>query len=132
MFMSSGDEPSWTDFSELGEYNEFMWHPFHVEGWGARDFEGNAPLVMNNDTGLAVPLSRLLLDSQSTVDLIANPRMLMNIRKVRIKDDIRMHCNSGVEFVNRDKDLPGYGTVWYEPTGSPSLFPCQGQRRNLG
>ena len=51
------------------------------------------------------------------MDLIANPRMLMNIRKVRIEDDIRMHCNSGVKVVDRVGDLPGYRTVWYEPTG---------------
>ena len=71
---------------------------------------------MHNNTGQAVPLTWLLLDSQSKVDLIANPRLLLNIRKVRSKDAIRVHCNSGFKVVDIVDDLPGYGTVWYEPT----------------
>ena len=59
----------------------------------------------------------ILLDRQSAVNLIAAPKMLLNFRKVRIKDVIRVHCNSGVKVVDRVGDLPGYGTVWYKPTG---------------
>ena len=72
---------------------------------------------MHNDTGRAVPLTWILLDSQSTVDLISNPRMLLNIRRVRSKNAIRVHCNSEVKVVDRIGELPGYGTVWYKPTG---------------
>ena len=43
---------------------------------------------MHNNTGHAVPLMWLLLDSQSTVELIANEKMLVNIRTVRGKDAI--------------------------------------------
>ena len=28
-----------------------------------------------------------------------------------------MYCNRGVNVVDRVGDLPGYETVWYEPTG---------------
>ena len=42
VFTSSGEEQLGTDFSELGEDDEFIWHKSHVEGWGARDFEGHA------------------------------------------------------------------------------------------
>ena len=73
---------------------------------------------MRNNTGRAVPLTWLLLDIKSTVDLIANPRMLLNIRTVRSKEAICVHCNSGVKVVDRIGDLPGYGTVWYERTGT--------------
>ena len=38
MFTSSGEEPPGTEFSELGEDDEFTWHQFHVKGWGAQDF----------------------------------------------------------------------------------------------
>ena len=55
MFMPSGEEPLGTDFSELGEDNEFTWHKFHVEGWGVQDFEGHATLVMHNNTGRGGP-----------------------------------------------------------------------------
>ena len=77
---------------------------------------------MNNDTGWAVTLTWLLLDSQSTVGLIVNPRVLLNIRKVRSKDAICVHCNSGVKVVGRIGELPGYGTVWYEPTGIANIL----------
>ena len=77
---------------------------------------------MNNDTGRAVPLTWILLDSQSTVDLIANPRMLIYIRRVQSEDAIRVHCNSGVKVVDRIGELHGYGTVWYEPTGIANIL----------
>ena len=111
-----GDEPLGTDFSELGEDDEFMWYEFHVKGWGARYFEGNTTVVMHNDIRRVVPLTWILLDSQSTVDLIANPRMLLNIRRVRSEGAIRIHCNIGVKVMDRIGKLPVYGTVWYEPT----------------
>ena len=122
MFKSSGDEQLGTYFSELGENDEFTWHQSHVEGWGARDFEGHTTVVMHNDTGRAVPLTWLLLDSQSTVDLIANPRMLLNIRRVRSENAIRVHCNSGVKKMDGIGELPGYGTVWFEPTGIANIL----------
>ena len=111
MFTSSGDVPSGTEFSEMGEDNEFKLHQLYIKSWGAQDSEGHALVAMQNATGRAVSLTWLLLDSQSTVDLVANPRVLLNIRKVQIKDAIGMHCNSGVKVVDRVGDLPGYRTV---------------------
>ena len=77
---------------------------------------------MHNATGIAVPLTWLLLDSQSTVYLIANENMLVNIRKVRGEDAIRVHYNSGVKLVDRVGDLCGYGTFWYKPTGIANIL----------
>ena len=48
--------------------------------------------------------------------------MLVNIRKVWGEDAIRVHCNSGVNIADRVGDLPGYGTVWYEPTGIAKIL----------
>ena len=77
---------------------------------------------MHNDTGRAVPLTWLLLDSQSTVYLIVNPNCLLNIRKLRGEDAIRVHCNSGVKVVDRIGQLPGCRTLWYEPTGIANIL----------
>ena len=98
---------SGTDLSDLGEDNKVTGHQFHVKGWGARDLERHAPVAMHNATGWVVSLTWFLLDIQSTVVLIANPKMLLNIRKVRSEDDIRVHCNSGIKVVERVGDLPG-------------------------
>ena len=48
--------------------------------------------------------------------------MLVNIRKVWDKDAIQVFCNSGVNIVDRVGDLPGYGNVWYEPTGIANIL----------
>ena len=48
--------------------------------------------------------------------------MLLNIRKVRVKDAIRVHYNSVVKIVDRVGDLPGYRTVWYKPTGIVNIL----------
>ena len=77
---------------------------------------------MHNTTGRAVPPIWLLLNSQSTVELIANVKMLVNISKVRVKYAIRVHCNSGIKIVDRVGDLPGYRTVCYEPTGVTNIL----------
>ena len=70
-------------------------------------------MVMHKNTGWAVPLKWILLDSQSTVDLITNPRMLLNIRRVRSEDAILVHCNSGVKVADSIGNLPDYKNVWY-------------------
>ena len=48
--------------------------------------------------------------------------MLLNIRRVWSKDTIRVYCNRGVKVVDRIGELPGYGTVWYEPTGIANIL----------
>ena len=62
---------------------------------------------MHNATGQAVPLTWILLDIQSTVELIANQKILLNISKVWGKDSIRVHCNGGVKIIDRVGNLPG-------------------------
>ena len=65
------------------------------------------------------------------MDLIANPRMLLNIRRVRSEDAIRIHCNSGVKVVDKIGDLPGYGTVWYEPTGIANILSMSREKKKF-
>ena len=99
MFTSLVDFQSRIYFSELVEDNTFTWNQFHVDGWGARDFEEHAPVAMHNTTGHAVPLIWILLKSQSTVELVSKEKMMVNIRKVRGEDAIRVHYNSGLKIL---------------------------------
>ena len=66
---------------------------------------------MHNATSCAVPLTWLLLDSQSTVNLISNAKILLNIRKVRGEDAIKVHCNSRINILDMVGDLSVYETV---------------------
>ena len=79
-------------------------------------------MAVHKATGCVVPLTWILLDSHSTVYLIANPKIMVNISKVRVKYAIWVHCNSGSKIVDRVGDLPGYVTVWYKPTGIAKIL----------
>ena len=47
----------------------------------------------------------VLLDSQSTVDLFYNSKLLVNVRKVSY--DLSINCNNGRIKTNMMGDLPG-------------------------
>jgi hypothetical protein len=55
----------------------------------------------------------LLLDSQSTIDLMCNPQQVSNIRPAR--EPLLLTTNAGTLEVNLEADLPGYGTVYFNP-----------------
>ena len=59
-----------------------------------------------------IPDNWILLDSQSTVDIFCNPRLVENIR--RVKDRMKIQCNAGTQVTNQVGDLPGYGPVWFD------------------
>ena len=85
---------------------------------------------MHNNPGRAVPTTWILLNSQSTVDLIANPKILENIRVVRDEDAIQVYCNSGSNLINQIGELHGYNTVWYKPTGIANIIVMSRVTRN--
>ena len=67
-----------------------------------------------------VPHTWVLLDNQSTADVFCNSQLLINIRKAATSLDI--HCNSGSTTTDMEGDLPGYGTVWYHPSGIANIL----------
>ena len=56
-----------------------------------------------------VPSTWLLLDNQSTIDVINNASVLKNISKSTTTMNI--HCNAGVASTSLVGNLPGYSKV---------------------
>ena len=72
----------------------------------------NALMFTFSQSGKKIPDDWILLDSQSTVDIFCNSRLIENIHKV--KDTMKIQCNAGTRVTNLVGDLPGYGPVWFD------------------
>eukprot|EP00934_Nitzschia_sp_Nitz4_P002894 Nitzschia sp. Nitz4//scaffold489_size5144//2753//5083//NITZ4_009231-RA/size5144-processed-gene-0.2-mRNA-1//1//CDS//3329552900//2884//frame0 len=68
----------------------------------------------------SIPKTWVLLDSQSTVDLFCNADLLTDIRPST--SHMNIHCNAGRRRINRVGELPGYGTVWYDPEAIANIL----------
>ena len=73
---------------------------------------------MSSERG--IPITWLLLDSQSTVDVFCNADLLEGIHKVNTTLTIR--CNAGRKTTHWKGYLPGYGKVWYYPEGIANIL----------
>ena len=55
----------------------------------------------------------ILLDSQSTIDVICNSELLTQFHKTNIS--LRIRCNTGMKTTNMRRYSSGYGWVWFYP-----------------
>jgi len=88
-----------------------------------KDYEGivfTQEIMCNVQEKARIPSSWILLDSQSTVDVFCNAKMLTNVQEA--KRHLTLHCNAGTVQVTMKGDLQGYGTVWYHPSGIANIL----------
>jgi len=64
--------------------------------------------------------SWILLDSQSTVDVFSNLKLLSNIRDA--KCSLTLYCNARKAIITKKGDLKGYDTVWSHPDGITNIL----------
>jgi len=68
----------------------------------------------------AIPNSWILLDSQSTIDMFLNLKLLTNIRDA--KRSLTLYCNMGKAIITKNGDLKVYSTVWFYPEGIANIL----------
>jgi hypothetical protein len=68
----------------------------------------------------SIPSTWILLDSQSTIDVFSNAKLLEKIEKVGTT--MHIQCNAGVKSTNLRGHLSGYGWVWYFPQGITNIL----------
>ena len=64
----------------------------------------------------------ILLDSESSVNLIVNKNLLTNIRTAPDGYNMTVHCNAGKAHTDQIGELPGFGTVWYYKQGIANVL----------
>jgi hypothetical protein len=83
--------------------------------------------ILQNKPG--IPGSWILLDSQSTVDIFSNKKLLTNFRD--LKQTLTLYSNAGRAIITQKGDLKGYGTLWYYPEGIANILSLQKYSINL-
>ena len=64
----------------------------------------------------------ILLNSESTIDIIRDENLLRNIRRVEEGQEMRCFTNGGHQDSVLIGDLPGYDTVWYNPDSIANIL----------
>jgi hypothetical protein len=85
-------------------------------------------VMCNVQEKASIPSSWILLDSQSTVDVFCNAKMLTNVQEA--KRHLTLHCNSGTVQVTMKGDLHGYGSVRYHPNGIANILSLNNVQKN--
>jgi hypothetical protein len=110
---SDGDEEE----GEISDEREY--HEEGVESILDDDYDGFAfvqkDVLCSMQDKSGISSSWILLDSQLTVDMFCNPKLLGNI--CNAKRSLTLYCNAGKATINKKGDLKGYSTVWYYPDG---------------
>lgn len=69
-----------------------------------------------------IDLNWILLNSESSVNLVVNKDPLTNIRRAPNNGFMRVHYNAGMAVTHQIGELNGFGTVWYDNIGIANII----------
>ena len=84
------------------------------------DLRGKNHVYNQTGSHKSMKLFDVLLDSQSTCDVIVNGIFVTNIRKSKMT--LVLRTQAGKCRIDMVADLPGVGTVWYYPAGVANIL----------
>ena len=76
--------------------------------------------LLQTSHGSTIPDTWILLDNQSTIDVFKSKKLLADITKS--PNTMTINCNAGSATTNQVGELPGYGQVWYHPSGIANIL----------
>jgi hypothetical protein len=82
------------------------------ENEGDSDEDGQFCFHLDDETP-EISRTWILLDSESTVSIFNNKKLLKNIRHCGNEQGLRIYSNGGHQDTHMVGDLPGFGQVWY-------------------
>ena len=92
------------------------------------DLRGN-DCTYNQEHHEGEDFTDILLDNQSTVHMMVNPKLLKNIRKS--EQMLRLYTNAGMARVTHTGDMPRLGVCWYYEDGIANVvFQAKAVREN--
>jgi hypothetical protein len=75
-----------------------------------------------DDESPAISRSWILLDSESTVSIFNNRKLLKNIRHCGNEQGLRIYSNGGHQDTHLVGDLPGFGQVWLNENSMANIL----------
>ena len=109
------------DKSDVDEVTDL--YNFSFTNAGTEPITTTQEIVMSQHAkGKKINKYWILLDSQSTISIFNNKKLLQNIRKCKPDERVRCYCNGGFQDTDMIGTVKGLGEVYYNPASLANIL----------